>query len=54
MTRLLVVSVWTVSGVLGTCPKALLTVVADRIRAAPRIAALMPNLVALLDDGFKK
>jgi len=56
MTRLFVVSAragWVVSGVVGTCARAVLVTLAERIRAAPTMAALTLDLDAVLDDALQ-
>jgi hypothetical protein len=43
-----------VSGLVGTCASALLETLAEKIKAAPRMEARTPDLVAVLDDAFRK
>jgi hypothetical protein len=42
-----------VSAVVGTCANALFAPLAARIMTAPRMVALTPDLVGVLDDIFR-
>jgi hypothetical protein len=44
----------TVTGVAGACATRLLETHAEKIKAAPRMEARTPDLVAVLDDAFRK